>query len=85
MANLNEGFLTLLRWCNVYMGIDDEPKFIIRQQFNQLAVDVGVLTGLAQLVDGGKLPRTVIYDKAREFNLINAELTDDDIDGLLDG
>ena len=40
---------------------------------------------LAQLVDGGKLPRTVIYDKAREFNLINAELTDDDIDGLLDG
>ena len=84
-ANLNEGFLTLLRWCNAYIGVTDEPKFIIRQQFNQQSVDVGVLTGLAQLVDGGKLPRTVIYDKAREFNLINAELTNDDIDGLLDG
>lgn len=84
VANLNEGFLNLLRWCNAYMGIDDEPKFIIRQQFNQQAVDVGVLSGLAQLVDGGKLPKSVIYNKAREYGLINGELTDDDIDGMID-
>lgn len=84
VANLNEGFLTLLRWCNQYMGISDEPKFLIRQQFNQQAVDVGVLTGLSQLVDGGKLPRSVIYNKAKEYGLINGELTDDDIDGMID-
>lgn len=84
VANLNEGFLTLLGWCNQYMGINKEPKFIIRQQFNQSAIDVNVLNTLSALVDGGKLPRTAIYDKAREYGLINSEITNDELDGMID-
>lgn len=84
VANINEGFLSLLNWCNRYTGAKHPPKFVIRQQFSQHAVDIGLLTQLSGLIDADKLPKSVLYDKAREFNLISGELSNDEIDGLIE-
>lgn len=84
VANINEGFLSLLNWCNRYTGAKHPPKFVIRQQFSQHAVDIGLLTQLSGLIDAGKLPKSVLYDKAKEFNLISGELSNDEIDGLIE-
>lgn len=84
VANLNEGFFNVLLWCNQYLGLNQEPKFIIRQSFSQRQIDIGLLTALNVLVDGGKLPKTVIFDKSREWNLLDSELSDDDIFGMIE-
>ena len=63
-------------------GIKSEMH--LRQQFSQHAVDIGLLTQLSGLIDAGKLPKSVLYDKAREFNLISGELSNDEIDGLIE-
>lgn len=67
-----------------YTGAKHPPKFVIRQQFSQHAVDIGLLTQLSGLIDAGKPPKSVLYDKAREFNLISGELSNDEIDGLIE-
>ncbi len=84
VANINEGMLNVLSWCYDYLFLSGTPKFAIRQQFAPVAVDVNVLTALGNLVDGGKLPKSVIFAKAKEYNLLDAELTDDDIIGMID-
>ncbi|MFB6349471.1 DUF4055 domain-containing protein [Moraxella sp. ZJ142] len=84
VANINEGFTNLLNWCNLYKGAEKPPKFTIRQQFNQTAVNMELLQGLASLIDGGKLPKAVLYDKAKEYNLLDVELSHDDIDGMIE-
>lgn len=84
VANINEGMMNVLMWCYDYQFLSGTPKFAIRQQFSPVAVDVNVLTALGNLVDGGKLPKSVIFAKAKEYNLLDAELTDDDIIGMID-
>lgn len=84
VANLNEGFLNVLLWCNAYVAVDDEPKFQIRQEFSLIAIDVNLLNTVNALVDGGKLPKTVIFDLAKKYNLLNAELSTDDILGMIE-
>lgn len=84
VANINEGMHKALLWVYDYVQAKDEPKFMIRQQFAPAVVDVGILSVLNQLVDGGKLPKSVIWNKAKEFNLLDSELSDDDIIGLIE-
>lgn len=84
VANINEGMLNALKWAYQYAGVAGEPKFLIKQQFSPISVDTQVLALLNQLVDGGKLPKSVIWSKAKEFNLLDSELSDDDIIDLIE-
>lgn len=84
VANLNEGFLNVLLWCNAYVSVDEKPKFQIRQEFALIAIDTNLLNMINTLVDGGKLPKTVIFDLAKKYNLLDAELSNDDIIGMIE-
>ncbi|WP_323842608.1 MULTISPECIES: DUF4055 domain-containing protein [unclassified Moraxella] len=84
VANINEGMFNVLIWCSRYANVTTEPKFSIRQQFSPVTVDVNVLNTLSGLIDSGKLPKSVIWAKAKEYNLLNAELSDDDIAGMIE-
>lgn len=84
VANLNEGFLNVLLWCNAYVAVDEQPKFLIRQEFSLIAIDVNLLNTINALVDGGKLPKTIIFDLAKKYNLLDAELSNDDIMGMIE-
>lgn len=84
IANLNEGYSKVLQWCAQFAGSTGNNKFQIKQDFVTPQFDAGMFQQLASLVDGGKLPKSVIFNKAREANLIDPELSDDDIEGMID-
>lgn len=42
------------------------------------------MTSLMALVQGGLAPKTVIYNYLRKHNLINGELSDDDLQGMIE-
>lgn len=84
VANLNEGFENVLAWCSAYLGITSTAKFKIRQNFIEPTIDVNILNTLSALVDGGKIPKSALYERARAMGLISAELSDDDIDGMIE-
>lgn len=84
VANINEGFHQALLYCHMFVGVNAKSKFVIKQQFSPINVDANILSVLSNLIDGGKLPKSVLWNKAKEFNLLDPELNDDEITGMIE-
>ena len=72
-----------------YLGIAYNSKegdylFKAKQDFVAATPDTATMTNISQWVLSGLAPKTVAYDYMRRYSLIDPELKDADIDGLID-
>ncbi|NYR09598.1 DUF4055 domain-containing protein [Psychrobacter sp. BI730] len=89
IANINEAIHDAILLCYEYLGItytakDGEYLFKAKQDFVSATVDSATMTAIGSWVQGSLAPKSVAYNYQRKYNLIDAELTDDEIDGLID-
>ena len=89
IANLNEATQDALLMAYEYMGIDTVIKdgeylFKAKQDFVSANADGALMTAIGGWVSSGLAPKSVAYNYQRKYNLIDAELKDDEIDELID-
>ena len=89
IANLNEAMQDALLMAYEYMGIDTVIKdgeylFKAKQDFVSVNADGALMTAIGGWVSSGLAPKSVAYNYQRKYNLIDAELKDDEIDELID-
>lgn len=85
VANLNEGVQKAIGFMHHMANRPyDGVTFKVKQEFVSLTADPQTMTTLSTLVQAGLAPRTVMFDYLRSHNLLNSELTDDDIIGMID-
>lgn len=85
IVNLNEAMQKALSIIYTLSNMTTtEVLFKVKQEFINLDVEPSVLQNLSALVQAGLAPKEVIFDYLRKYNLINAELTNDDILGLIE-
>lgn len=89
ITNLNEAFQDALLLAYEYLGITYNSKegdylFKAKQDFVAATPDTATMTNISQWVLSGLAPKTVAYDYMRRYSLIDPELKDADIDGLID-
>lgn len=89
VANLNEAVHDAILLCHEYLGInytakDGEYLFKAKQDFTMAVADSALMTTIGNWVQGGLAPKSVAYNYQRKYNLIDAELKDDEIDELID-
>lgn len=85
IVNLNEAMQRALQMIyRLYNKPFVNVLFKAKQEFSSPIADSGVLQTLSTLVQAGFAPKSVIYDYLRSHNLINAELSDDDIAGMIE-
>ena len=64
--NCSEGIEQLLNWCAEFLGINDEQVYKLNTEFVTDTMDAQMIQQLFQLVQGGRLPQSVIFDAARK-------------------
>jgi len=64
--NCTEGIEQLLNWCAGFLGINEEQVYKLNTEFITDSMDAQMIQQLFQLVQGGKLPDSVIYETARK-------------------
>ena len=89
VANLNEAMQDALLMAYEYLGInrtDKEGDYLFKasQDFTSPVADSALMANISQWVLSGLAPKTVAYDYMRRYSLIDPELKDADIDGLID-
>ncbi len=89
VANLNEAMQDALLMAYEYLGItytakDGEYLFKAKQDFTMAVADSALMTTIGGWVQAGLAPKSVAYNYQRKYNLIDAELKDDEIDELID-
>ncbi len=89
IANLNEAISDAIMLCHEYLGItytakDGEYLFKAKQDFTISTADGPLMTAIGGWVTSGLAPKSVAYNYQRKYNLIDAELKDDEIDELID-
>lgn len=89
VANLNEAMYDALLMAYEYLGInrtDKEGDYLFKasQDFTSPVADSALMANISQWVLSGLAPKTVAYDYMRRYSLIDPELKDADIDGLID-
>ena len=89
IVNLNEIFQDALLLCYDYLGIPHSDKdgdylFKANQDFTAPTADSALMANISQWILSGIAPKTVAYDYMRRYSLIDPELKDADIDGLID-
>lgn len=89
ISNLNEAMQDALLLAYEYLGITYDDKegdylFKAKQDFVAAIPDTATMTNISQWVLAGLAPKTVAYDYMRRYSLIDPELKDADIDGLID-
>lgn len=84
VSNLNEAYTQCLKWCAMFMGASEDVRYAVTQDFTDLSIDPALLTEMRNQNQAGLLPRTAIWSYLRKIGLIESELTDDDLTGLID-
>lgn len=89
VTNLNEAVQDALLMAYEYLGLntvikDGEYLFKAKQDFTMAVADSALMTTIGNWVQGGLAPKSVAYNYQRKYNLIDAELKDDEIDELID-
>lgn len=84
VSNLNEAYTQCLRWCAMFMGTSEDVLYAVTQDFADLSIEPALLTEMRNQNQAGLLPRTAIWGYLRKIGLIESELTDDDLTGLID-
>ena len=89
VANLNEALSDAILLCYEYLGITyvdngGEYLFKAKQDFVSATADSTLMTSIGAWVQSGLAPKSVAYNYQRKYNLIDAELKDDEIDDLID-
>ncbi|MDO4224154.1 MAG: DUF4055 domain-containing protein, partial [Acinetobacter sp.] len=87
IANLNEAFNVALSYAWQYAGSgawDKQAMFKVKQDLVQPYADAGLMTTLMAYVQAGLAPKTVVYHYLRKHNLLDSELSDDDIEGMIE-
>lgn len=89
ISNLNEIMHDAILLCYEYLGIkytakDGEYLFKAKQDFVSANADGALMTAIGGWVQSGLAPKSVAYNYQRKYNLIDAELKDDEIDELID-
>lgn len=89
VSNLNEALHDAILMCYEYLGItytakDGEYLFKAKQDFTMAVADSALMTTIGNWVQGGLAPKSVAYNYQRKYNLIDAELKDNEIDELID-
>lgn len=86
IANINEAFNLALQYIYHFANLDykDGVLFKAKQEFYTPTPEPNMMTSLMALVQGGLAPKTVIYNYLRKHNLINSELSDDDLQGMIE-
>jgi len=70
---------TLLNWCSMFLGdANPDNKYELNTQFVTDDMDYQTLLAHFQLVQGGKLPNSTLYESARKAGLTNK--TDEEIE-----
>ena len=64
--NCSEGIEQLLNWCAGFLGINEEQVYKLNTEFVTDTMDAQMIQQLFQLVQGGRLPQSVIFDAARK-------------------
>jgi len=64
--NCSEGIEQLLNWCAEFLGINEEQVYKLNTEFITDSMDAQMIQQMFQLVQGGKLPDSVIYETARK-------------------
>lgn len=86
---LNEAFSDAIMLSYEYLGLPDkapsgEYLFKAKQDFTIISPDSATMTAIGSWVTSGLAPKSMAYNYQRKYNLIDAELKDDEIDGLID-
>lgn len=86
IANLNEAFNLALVYVYQYANIaySEAVLFKAKQEFVSVAADPAIMTALMGFVQSGIAPKSVIFNYLRKHNLLDGELSDDDIIGMID-
>lgn len=84
VSNLNEAYTQCLRWCAMFMGAAEDVLYSVAQDFTDLSIEPALLTEMRNQNQAGLLPRTAIWSYLRKIGLIESELTDEDLTGLID-
>lgn len=89
VANLNEALSDAILLCYEYLGVtyadnDGEYLFKAKQDFTSPVADSTLMATIGGWVQAGLAPKTAAYDYMRRYSLIDPELKDDEIDGLID-
>ena len=90
VTNLNEALHDAILLCYEYLGgitytaKEGEYLFKAKQDFTFAVADSALMTTIGNWVQGGLAPKSMAYNYQRKYNLIDAELTDDEIDDLID-
>lgn len=86
IANLNEAFNLALVYVYQYANLpyDESVLFKAKQEFTTPTADPAMMTALMGYVQSGLAPKSVVFNYLRKHNLINAELSDDDLIGMID-
>lgn len=87
IANINEAFDTALRYAYLYAGIEPGDGYLFKAKQDLIAnkPDPTLIQSLAGLVQSGLAPMTVIYDYLRNHNIIDSEMTNEEIAELIEG
>lgn len=86
---LNEALSDAILLCYEYLGItysdkDGEYLFKAKQDFVSATASDAIMNAIGSWTTAGLAPKSVAYNYMRKYNLIDAELKDDEIDDLID-
>lgn len=81
IGNVEAAFKQCYTWASEFMGGGDETTLTINREFYDASIDPQMLVAGIQAMDRGVIAKTDLRNLMRKSSLIDAERTDDDIDG----
>ncbi|GAA4652072.1 DUF4055 domain-containing protein [Kistimonas scapharcae] len=83
VANVSSAITKALQWCAAYMGDTGESWYEISRDFVIAELTAQDLLALVQLWQSGTTPRSAIWALLRRYEIIDPELTDEEIEAEL--
>lgn len=84
VSNTSEAYIKCLKWIERFMNVTGDVSYIINQDFTKQTLDAPTLTAMTTLWNTGEWPRTDFRRSLRQFDLIDPEKTDEEIDEELE-
>lgn len=85
IANLNEAINDVLALCHQYVGSVADYQFKAKQEFGEVVADVSVMQALMSYQQAGLIHKSAVFDYLRKHNLVNTEMSDDELLEVIDG
>ncbi len=77
--NVSDAYRLALEWCCRYEGVSFECDYEISQEYTDNKLDPQLLTALVGAWQQGAIPQSQLLRNLRQFDMIDPELTDEEL------